>query len=148
MSGSFKDRLVCEVRFPDAWLLLGNILHFAYCGLVENPTTELLKMIFCCSPSIVNQGWVMFSVGFFLREGEQKAQTGPSSPVPRLRGIGLRRGLCSEKKPGVSQNSGPIPPSGWCPFGFPFNPSKRGMWLKIKQQGQTAGFGPCFHFPG
>ena len=21
------------------------------------------------------------------------------------------------------------------------------MWLKIKQQGQTAGFGPCFHLP-
>ena len=22
------------------------------------------------------------------------------------------------------------------------------MWLKIKQEGQTAGFGPCFHLPG
>ena len=22
------------------------------------------------------------------------------------------------------------------------------VWLKIKQQGQTAGFGPCFHLPG
>ena len=22
------------------------------------------------------------------------------------------------------------------------------VWLKIKQEGQTAGFGPCFHFPG
>ena len=24
----------------------------------------------------------------------------------------------------------------------------RWVWLKIKQEGQTAGFGPCFHFPG
>ena len=22
------------------------------------------------------------------------------------------------------------------------------VWLKIKQEGQTAGFGPCFHLPG
>ena len=22
------------------------------------------------------------------------------------------------------------------------------VWLKIRQEGQTAGFGPCFHFPG
>ena len=25
---------------------------------------------------------------------------------------------------------------------------KRGVWLKIKQEGQTAGFGPCFLLPG
>ena len=24
----------------------------------------------------------------------------------------------------------------------------RWVWLKIKQEGQTAGFGPCFHLPG
>ena len=24
----------------------------------------------------------------------------------------------------------------------------RWEWLKIKQEGQTAGFGPCFHLPG
>ena len=22
------------------------------------------------------------------------------------------------------------------------------VWLKMKQEGQTAGFGPCFHLPG
>ena len=22
------------------------------------------------------------------------------------------------------------------------------VWLKIKEEGQTAGFGPCFHLPG
>ena len=29
-----------------------------------------------------------------------------------------------------------------------FNSNESWMWLKIKQEGQTAGFGPCFHLPG
>ena len=28
------------------------------------------------------------------------------------------------------------------------NPGKKWRWLKIKQEGQTAGLGPCFHLPG
>ena len=28
------------------------------------------------------------------------------------------------------------------------NQSNMWLWLKIKQEGQTAGFGPCFHLPG
>ena len=30
----------------------------------------------------------------------------------------------------------------------PNTPRATWAWLKIKQEGQTAGFGPCFHLPG
>ena len=47
------------LRGIHAWLLLGNIYIFAYCGLVvRNPTTEMLKFIFCFSslPTLTKHG--------------------------------------------------------------------------------------------
>ena len=35
--GLARLRLAAKPTFAFAWLLLGNILHFAYCGLVGNP---------------------------------------------------------------------------------------------------------------
>ena len=41
------------------------------------------------------------------------------------------------------------PPTNWCANGFCRSTvCILCLWLRIKQEGQTAGFGPCFHFPG
>ena len=42
-------------EFPYSWLLLGNILHFAYCGFVVEIQIHLTAKTIFCSPSTVNQ---------------------------------------------------------------------------------------------
>ena len=64
----------------------------------------------------------------------------PSGAILRDNKTGLAA-FCEVRAAGKPQHSS-------LALGLSLNLKSKWVWLKIKQEGQTAGFGPCFHLPG